>query len=84
MARLWLGNVESGVSEEEIGTFLMKFGFPAFSELQHVADDGSPLAVIVDFSNVDSEALRNLKERIHDLYWGKGRIVARVLKDDLA
>ena len=85
MARLWLGNVERGITDEEIGTFLAKFGFPAFSVLRWVADDGSPLAVIVivNFPDVDAETLGNLKQRIHDLYWRKGRIVAQVLKDEL-
>ncbi|MEJ8850871.1 RNA-binding protein [Variovorax rhizosphaerae] len=82
MARLWLGNIESGISDEEIGKFLSKYGFPAFSDLQHVTDDGPRPAVVVNFPNVDAEALRGLKERIHDMYWRKGRIVAQVLKDD--
>jgi hypothetical protein len=84
MARLWLGNIESGTSDEEIREFLMKYGFPAFTEIQHVADDGPRPAVVLTFPNVPAEALRHAKERVHDLYWRKGRVVAQILKDDYA
>ncbi|MEJ8857301.1 RNA-binding protein [Variovorax robiniae] len=84
MARLWLGNIESGTSDEDIREFLMKYGFPTPGEIQHVADDGPRPAVVLNFPNVNAEALRHPKDRIHDLYWRKGRIVAQILRDDMA
>ncbi|MEJ8852685.1 RNA-binding protein [Variovorax rhizosphaerae] len=84
MARLWLGNIERRISDEDIRNFLQKYGLSALSEIQQVSHDGPRPAVILTFANVDADALRNPRERIHDLYWRKGRIVAQMLKDDFA
>ena len=84
MARLLLGNIEEGTSDEELKEFLMKYGFPEYDKVQHEAGTGSRPGAIVTFENVSPEVLHKLKERIHDLYWKKGRIVAQVLSDDRA
>ncbi|MGJ7509850.1 RNA-binding protein [Variovorax sp. GT1P44] len=84
MARMLLGNIESGTSEDEVKAFLVKYGFPEFDEVEHVPGDGSRPAMLLTFRNVQPEGLRKLKERIHDMYWKKGRLTARVLSDDFA
>ena len=38
MARLWLSNIDSGVSDEEIRAFLQKYGFPSYDAIEHVAE----------------------------------------------
>ena len=84
MARLLLGNVEDGISDEEIGEFLSKYGFPTFSRIEHMLGDGSRPAALVHFEKVEPEALRKPKERVHNLYWKKGLVSAQILRDDFA
>lgn len=84
MARLLLGNIENGTTDEEVKAFLVKYGFPAFDEIQHVPGDGSRPAVVLTFRDVHPDGLHKLKERIHNMYWRKGRINAQILSDDFA
>ena len=84
MARLWLSNIEEGTSDEEIRDFLVKYGFPAFDKIEHVASEGPRPGAILTFNDAPVEGLRILKERIHDMYWKKGRLIAQVLHDDFA
>jgi hypothetical protein len=84
MARLWLGNIEGGTSDDEVKAFLVKYGFPEFDEIEHVPGDGSRPAVLLTFKGVHPDALHKVKERIHNMYWKKGRIVAQILSDDFA
>lgn len=72
MLRLLLGNIEPGTSDEELGEFLAKYGFPAWDEIEHVPGDGSRPAVMLSFGNIGSTALEKLSERIHHMFW-KGR-----------
>ncbi|MDM0117928.1 RNA-binding protein [Variovorax sp. J22R133] len=84
MSRLMLGNIEDGTSDEEIKAFLVKYGFPEFEKIQHVPGSGSRPGAILTFQTVSPEVLHKLKERIHDMYWKNGRIVAQILSDDFA
>jgi hypothetical protein len=72
MARLLLGNIEPGTSDDEIRAFLEKFGLPSFDTLEHVEGDGSRPAVMLNFEHVDGATLTKLKPRIHQMFW-KGR-----------
>ncbi|WP_267225437.1 hypothetical protein [Dyella silvae] len=72
MLRLLLGNIEPGTSDEEIGEFLAKYGFPAWEAIEHVPGDGSRPAVMLSFGGISSNALEKLSERIHHMFW-KGR-----------
>ncbi|MDM0110865.1 RNA-binding protein [Variovorax sp. J22R133] len=84
MSRLYLGNIEEGTSDEEIKDFLVKYGFPEYEKIEHVPGAGSRPAAVMTFESVSPEVLHKLKERIHDMYWKKGRLVAQVLSDDRA
>lgn len=84
MARLLLGNIEAGTSDDEVKAFLVKYGFPEFDDIQHVEGDGSRPAVLLTFRGVHPDGLHKLKERIHDMFWKKGRISAQILSDDFA
>jgi hypothetical protein len=84
MARLWLGNIEAGTTDDEIKAFLVKYGFPEFDKIEHVAGDGPRPAAIVTFGGATADGLRTLQGRIHDMYWKKGRLNAQVLHDDFA
>jgi hypothetical protein len=62
----------------------VKYGFPEFDEVQHVPGTGSRPAFLLTFKGVHPEVLRKLKEKIHDMYWRKGRLSAQILSDDFA
>jgi hypothetical protein len=83
MARLLLGNIEDGTSDEEIRELLVKYGFPDFDEIEHAEGAGRP-AVVLTFQNTSPEALRLLQGRIHDLFWKKRRLTAQILADRYA
>ena len=40
--------------------------------------------VLLTFKGVHPEALHKVKERIHDMFWKKGRLSAQILSDDFA
>jgi hypothetical protein len=81
MAELLMGNVESGTSDEDIRAFLVKYGFPPFDELEHVAGDGSRPAVLITFKDAAPEALRSLVPRIQDLFWKNRKIHVQVISE---
>ncbi|MES2538367.1 MAG: RNA-binding protein [Pseudomonadota bacterium] len=81
MADLLMGNVESGTSDEDIRAFLVKYGFPPFDELEHVAGDGSRPAVLLTFKDAAPEALRSLVPRIQDLFWKNRKIHVQVISE---
>ncbi|KAA1000948.1 RNA-binding protein [Paraburkholderia panacisoli] len=78
MAELLLGNVEESVTDEEIGEFLIRYGFPQFSEIRRVPGAGSRPAALVIFNDVTADGLRILQSRIHNLFW-KDRTISALL-----
>ncbi|WP_298927277.1 RNA-binding protein [uncultured Ramlibacter sp.] len=84
MSRLMLANIEPGTTDDEIRDFLVKYGFPVFDAIEREEGDGSRPAALVSFLAVDTTALGQLKERIHDIHWKNRRISARVLSDRFA
>jgi hypothetical protein len=78
MAELMLGNVEESVTDEEIGEFLTRYGFPQFSSIERIPGAGSRPAALVHFDDVSADGLRNLQPRIHNLFWN-GRTISALL-----
>lgn len=84
MTRLLIGNIEPGTTDDEIKAFLEKYGFPAFSAIEHLPGDGSRPSVVLTFQEVDVPVLDNLQQRVHGVYW-KGRTLnAHVMRDSFA
>lgn len=81
MSVLLLGNIDSGATDDEIGAFLVKYGFPQFKEIEHVDGDGSRPAVRLTFDTLDNDSLDKLKGRIHDMFWKGHKISALVLRE---
>jgi hypothetical protein len=79
MAELLIGNVEESVTDEELGQFLIRYGFPQFSEIRRVPGAGSRPAALVIFNDVTAEGLRTLQSRIHNLFWKNRTITALLL-----
>jgi RNA recognition motif-containing protein len=74
MAQLWIGNIPPGTTDEELKALLVKYGFPACDEIEHVPGDGSRPAAIVWFATADAQQLGQLQERVHNLYWKDRRL----------
>jgi hypothetical protein len=81
MAELWLGNVEESVSDEEIGEFLTRYGFPQYSSIRRVHGSGSRPVAVVLFEGITPDSLRTLQPRIHNLYWKNHTIVAQLIPE---
>jgi len=81
MAELLLGNVEESVTDEEIGEFLTRYGFPPFSSIRRIPGAGSRPAAMVVFDDIPADRLRVLQTRIHDLFWMNRTITALLLPD---
>lgn len=79
MADLLLGNVDSSASDEDIKTFLVKYGFPEYDAIQHIPGDGSRPAVLLSFHNAPATVLRQLQPRLQNLYWKNRRLQAQVM-----
>jgi hypothetical protein len=71
--------VEESVTDEDIGDFLIRYGFPQFSEIRRVPGAGSRPAALVIFDDVTADGLRILQSRIHNLYWKNRTITALLL-----
>jgi hypothetical protein len=84
MARLLLTNVEPGTSDDEIRDFLVKYGFPPFDAIAHEPGDGSRPSVLVNFPDTDPTALWKLQQRVHNMFWKKRKLQARILQDRFA
>jgi hypothetical protein len=84
MARIWIGNIESDTSDEELRELLAKYGFPTCDALERVAGDGSRPAAIATFEGASPEGLRMLVPRIHDLFWKHRKLTVQVLRDNFA
>ena len=81
MAELFLANIAESTSDEEIGEFLIRYGFPRFSSIQRVEGTGSRPAAVVIFDEVSTEGLRVLQTRIHNLFWKNHTITAQLLPE---
>ncbi|MFL9913790.1 RNA recognition motif domain-containing protein [Paraburkholderia sp. RL17-337-BIB-A] len=81
MADLWIGNIETGTSDQEIKEFLTRYGFPPFDRIKHIPGEGSRPAVVVNFEGLDPEMLRRLQPRVHNMFWKKRKINVQVMKD---
>jgi len=84
MPRLLLTNVEPGTSDDEIRDFLVKYGFPPFDAIAHEPGDGSRPSVLVTFADADPTALFKLQQRVHNMFWKKRKLAARILQDRFA
>lgn len=81
MADLWIGNLATDTSDDEIKTFLIKYGFPPFDGIDHIPGDGSRPAVRLTFNNVSAAALRRLQSRVHDKFWKNRTLNVQVMPE---
>ncbi|MGY8527473.1 RNA-binding protein [Paracidovorax citrulli] len=81
MALMMLSNLDGGTTDEEIVDFLKRYGFPPHDELAHFDGDGSRPSVQLTYGELDAGALRDLRERIHGMFWKGRRLSAIVLNE---
>jgi hypothetical protein len=79
MAGLWVGNVDSSVSDAEIRELLLRYGFPEFDAIQHIPGNSSRPAVLLTFNDAPAQALRTLQPRIQDLFWKNRKLQVQVM-----
>lgn len=79
MPGLWMANVDSSATDDEIKDFLVRYGFPPYDAIQHVTGDGSRPAVLLTFHDASPQALRTLGYRIQDMFWKSRKIQVHVL-----
>lgn len=81
MAELLLGNVDENIADEEIGEFLIRYGFPQFSSIRRLPGAGSRPGAVVSFDDIPADRLRVLQLRVHNLFWKSHTITALLLPD---
>ncbi|MGZ5200857.1 MAG: RNA-binding protein [Telluria sp.] len=79
MPGLWMANVDTSATDDEIKDFLVRYGFPPYDTIQHVPGDGSHPAVLLTFRDAPPEALRTLGNRIQNMYWKNHKIQVHVM-----
>jgi hypothetical protein len=84
MGRLLLANLEPGTTDDEIRDFLVKYGFPPFDAIEHEPGDGTRPGALVTFTGIDANSLFTLQQRVHDMFWKKRKLSARILQDRFA
>ena len=79
MATLWIGNIPPKTSDEELQALLVKYGFPNWDEIEHIAGDGSRPAAMASYHAADPQALQQLQSRVDNLVWKDRRINVSVV-----
>lgn len=80
MAALLINHVEDSTSDDDIRSFLLKYGFPALGKIQRVPSDGGRPAVLVTFNAATEADLNILLPRIHQVFWKNHTISALVMR----
>ncbi|CAB3926462.1 hypothetical protein LMG26858_05871 [Achromobacter anxifer] len=83
MAKLLINHIEESTSDEEIRNFLVKYGFPAFDQIERVPSAGERPAVLLTFRGASPEDLRVLLPRIHQIFWKSHTIAALIMREPI-
>ena len=83
MAALLINHVDDSTSDEDIRSFLVKYGFPSFDRIQRVPSTGDRPAVLVTFDGASPEEQRVLVPRIHQVFWKNHTIAALVMREPI-
>jgi hypothetical protein len=81
MSILLLGNLDTGVIDEEVRALLVWYGLPAFDQITQIDGDGSESAFTLTFDHLGDESLQHLAARIHEVFWKGNKISALVLRE---
>jgi hypothetical protein len=78
MALLWLDNVSSETSDDELKAFLGRYGFPAADSVARIAGDGTHPMVLITYEQLSDASLREFALRINGVFWNDARLHANV------
>lgn len=81
MADLLIGNVEDGLSDDEVREFITKYGFPPFDKIERVPGTGSRPGLLLTFNDLDEAALRALQPRIQNVFWKNRTINVSIMRE---
>ncbi|WER50367.1 RNA-binding protein [Cupriavidus sp. WKF15] len=81
MTHLLLSNLEPGTTDDEVRAFIHKYGLPPCDAIERVPGDGTHPSVVLDFNDLDPEALHKYAERIHHMLWKSRELTAQVLTE---
>jgi len=81
MSGMLLANLDPATTDDEIRDFLVKYGFPPYSAIQHQDGDGSQPSVLLSFDELDTAKLQALQARIDHVYWKHRELHVRLLQD---
>jgi RNA recognition motif-containing protein len=79
MAKVWVGNVAPEVTDDELRTFLEKYGFPEPGQITRVGSEGPRPAASVEFPGKTTGELAEFARRIHDVFWRGHRLHVQVV-----
>ena len=71
---LWIGNLAPEVTDEELKSFVGKYGCPAPERIERVPGDGSRPAAVLFFDAAHDKAVYNAQLRLHGMYWKERRL----------
>jgi hypothetical protein len=74
MERLWIANIATGTTDDEIKALVAKYSRDPVecAQIEHVEGDGSRPAVLMTITGKKFDTLGNLALRLNGMYW-KGR-----------
>jgi hypothetical protein len=78
--KLWIGNVSSDTTSEELQSLLRKYGVPGFDDMLQVPGDGSRPGVLLTFGDVSAELLHGIAHRLNGMYWKHRGLTVRVMQ----
>ena len=76
---LWIGNLDPNVTDEELQSFVAKYGCPAPTRIERVAGDGSRPAAVLFFESQD-QAVYEAQMRLHDMFWRGRRLFVQTTR----
>ncbi|WP_217617967.1 RNA-binding protein [Achromobacter sp. GbtcB20] len=80
MAALLINQVEETTTDDEIRTFLTKYGFPSPDHVKRVPSEGNRPAVLVTFTGATEPELQALLPRIYQVFWKNHTVSALVMR----
>jgi len=75
--KLWIGNMASNTSDDEIRAFLKKYAPDLeVKAIQRIEGDGTRPAASIEFTDTPYGSLEKISMRLHGMYWkGKELVV---------
>ena len=77
--KLWIANLAPETSDDDLSTFLQKYGLPPCASVLRAQGNGSRPGALVSFSGVEPEKLYEAAFRLDGLYWNSRSLTVQVM-----